>query len=294
MSILNTPGAVGTWVKLPTIESVQILAHAGYDFVVIDQEHAPIDIRTAYQLVNTATAEGLLALVRVDELRPASIQRILDAGAAGVLIPHIDTPEQAELAARSVRFPPFGIRGAGGTSRAGRWGTLPTADYLASGNDQALCIPQLESKLAIDNVEKIAAVAGVDALFVGVADLSMDMGTTPVGPGSRPALSPCPKGRPPGRQALRFCLGFGGRRPRGAGPGLRFRHGQQRYRHARGRGVGGCGSGQGRAALLTGHSQDTQEGRRRDFPPSPLLGGVYAAQEPASSGPHNGARQITL
>ena len=182
MSLFNTPGAVGTWVKLPTIESVQILAHAGYDFVVIDQEHAPIDIRTAYQLVNTATAEGLLALVRVDELRPAAIQRILDAGAGGVLIPHIDTPEQADLAARSVRFPPFGIRGAGGTSRAGRWGSRPSADYLASGNNEALCIPQLESQLAVENVEKIAAIQGVDALFVGVADLSMDMGTTPTDP----------------------------------------------------------------------------------------------------------------
>lgn len=182
MSILDTPGALGTWVKLPTIESVQILAHAGYDFVVIDQEHAPIDIRTAYQLINTATAEGLLALVRVEELRPSSIQRILDAGASGVLIPHIDTPEQAELAARSVRFPPNGIRGAGGTSRAGRWGTLPSAEYLASGNQNALCIPQLESKTAIDNVEKIAATEGIDALFIGVADLSMDMGTTPTDP----------------------------------------------------------------------------------------------------------------
>jgi len=182
MSLLNTPGAVGTWVKLPTIESVQILAHAGYDFVVIDQEHAPIDIRTAYQLLNTATAEGLLALVRVDELRPAAIQRILDAGAGGVLIPHIDTPKQAELAARSVRFPPFGIRGAGGTSRAGRWGSRPSAEYLASGNNEALCIPQLESQLAVENVEKIAAIQGVDALFVGVADLSMDMGTTPTDP----------------------------------------------------------------------------------------------------------------
>jgi len=182
MSLFNTPGAVGTWVKLPTIESVQILAHAGYDFVVIDQEHAPIDIRTAYQLVNTATAEGLLALVRVDELRPAAIQRILDAGAGGVLIPHIDTPEQADLAARSVRFPPFGIRGAGGTSRAGRWGSRPSAEYLASGNNEALCIPQLESQLAVENVEKIAAIQGVDALFVGVADLSMDMGMTPTDP----------------------------------------------------------------------------------------------------------------
>ncbi|GAP55425.1 5-keto-4-deoxy-D-glucarate aldolase, partial [Arthrobacter sp. Hiyo6] len=78
--------------------------------------------------------------------------------------------------------PPFGIRGAGGTSRAGRWGTLPPADYLASGNRDALCIPQLESKLAIDNVEKIAATDGVDALFIGVADLSMDMGMTPSDP----------------------------------------------------------------------------------------------------------------
>jgi len=182
VSILNTPGSVGTWVKLPTIESVQIMAHAGYDFVVIDQEHAPIDVRTAYQLINTATAEGLLVLVRVEELNPSSIQRILDAGASGVLIPHIDTPEQAELAAKSVRFPPLGIRGAGGTSRAGRWGTLPTAAYLASGNETALCIPQLESKAAIDNVEKIAAINGIDALFVGVADLSMDMGTIPTDP----------------------------------------------------------------------------------------------------------------
>jgi 2-keto-3-deoxy-L-rhamnonate aldolase RhmA len=182
LSILNTPGSVGTWVKLPTMESVQIMAHAGYDFVVIDQEHAPIDVRTAYQLINAATAEGLLALVRVGELNPSDIQRILDAGASGVLIPHIDTPAQAELAARSVRFPPHGIRGAGGTSRAGRWGTLPTAEYLATGNKTALCIPQLESREAIDNVEKIAATAGVDALFVGVADLSMDMGTTPTDP----------------------------------------------------------------------------------------------------------------
>lgn len=182
MSILNKPGSVGTWVKLPTIESVQIMAHVGFDFVVIDQEHAPIDVRTAYQLINTATAEGLLALVRVEELNPSSIQRILDAGASGVLIPHIDTPKQAQLAARSVRFPPVGIRGAGGTSRAGRWGTLPTAAYLASGNEEALCIPQLESKAALDNVEKIAAVEGIDALFIGVADLSMDMGTTPADP----------------------------------------------------------------------------------------------------------------
>jgi len=182
MTLFDTPGAVGTWVKLPTIESVQILAHAGYDFAVIDQEHAPIDIRTAYQLINTAAAENLLPLVRVDELRPAAIQRILDAGAAGVLIPHVDTPEQAQLAAKSVRFPPYGIRGAGGTSRAGRWGTLPAADYRAFGNEEALCIPQLESRMAIDNVEKIAAVEGVNALFVGVADLSMDMGKTPADP----------------------------------------------------------------------------------------------------------------
>lgn len=172
-------GMVGTWIKLPAIESVQILAHTGWDFVVVDQEHASIDDRTMYELVSMAGAEGLLTLVRVDQLRGPSIQRVLDAGADGVLVPHVDTEEEALQAVRAVRFPPHGSRGAGGTSRAGRWGTLPTSEYLRTGNEDVLMIPQLESRIALENAEAVANTDGVDAIFIGVADLALDMGLSP-------------------------------------------------------------------------------------------------------------------
>lgn len=175
-------GAVGTWVKLPTIESVQILAYTGWDFVVIDQEHAPIDDRTMYQLVSVAVAEGLTAFVRVDQLRGPTIQRVLDAGADGILVPHVDSAEDAEAAVRAARFPPRGTRGAGGTSRAGRWGMRAAADYLRSGNSEVRVIPQLESRLALDNASAIAAMDGVDAVFIGVADLALDMGLSTTDP----------------------------------------------------------------------------------------------------------------
>jgi 2-keto-3-deoxy-L-rhamnonate aldolase RhmA len=175
-------GSIGTWVKLPTIESVQILAYTGWDFVVVDQEHAPIDDRTMYQLVATAHAEGVFPLVRVDQLRGPTVQRVLDAGAAGIMIPHIDTPEQAADAVRAMRFPPVGTRGAGGTSRAGRWGMLPSDEYLRVGNEDILLIVQLESLTALTNATAIARVPGVDFMFIGPADLSLDMGGQPGSP----------------------------------------------------------------------------------------------------------------
>ncbi|MDT0439494.1 MULTISPECIES: HpcH/HpaI aldolase family protein [Streptomyces] len=173
-----TGGRIGTWVKLPALESVQIAAHAGFDFVVVDQEHAPLDVRTAYELITVAAALGTTPLVRVPDGTPSRIQRLLDAGAAGVLIPHVDTVEQAREAAAAVRFPPHGRRGAGGTSRAGRWGLASREDYLDSGT-AALCVPQIESREAVGNAAAIAAVEGVDALFVGAADIGLDVGQTP-------------------------------------------------------------------------------------------------------------------
>ncbi|MEU0135823.1 aldolase/citrate lyase family protein [Streptomyces sp. NPDC006296] len=171
-------GRVGTWVKLPALESVQIAAHAGFDFVVVDQEHAPLDVRTAYELITLAAALGTTPLVRVPDGTPSRIQRLLDAGAAGVLIAHVDTVDQAHQAVSAVRFPPHGRRGAGGTSRAGRWGLASRDDYLGSAAG-ALCIPQIESRQAVDNAAAIAAVEGVDALFVGAADIGLDIGHAP-------------------------------------------------------------------------------------------------------------------
>jgi 4-hydroxy-2-oxoheptanedioate aldolase len=180
MSDLLRAPALGTWVKLSSATSVEIMAGAGFDFVVIDLEHTLLDLGTTQTMISLAAASGVLPLVRVPDHAPSMIQRILDAGAAGVLVPHVDTAEQAEAVARACRFPPSGTRGAGSTSAAGRWGRLPRAEYLRYGNEQVLCIPQLESTQAVDQAGAIASVPGIDAVFLGAADLAMDAGTPDV------------------------------------------------------------------------------------------------------------------
>ncbi|SFQ07043.1 HpcH/HpaI aldolase family protein [Amycolatopsis rubida] len=173
---------VGTWLKIASGEPVEIMAFAGFDFVVVDLEHAPLDLQTAYRLINTAAALGMTPLVRVPDKTPSTIQKILDAGAMGILVPHVDTVEEAAAVGRACRFPPDGVRGAGGTSRAGAWGLRPAPEYLAAGNDDVLCIPQLESVEAIKAAPGMLALDTVDAVFVGAADLSMSMGSTPSSP----------------------------------------------------------------------------------------------------------------
>ncbi len=169
-------GTLGTWIKLSSPESVEIMSYAGFDFVVIDLEHTTLDLAAASTHIAMARALGVYPLVRVPDHGLSVIQRVLDAGAAGVVVPHLDTVEQARAVVRATCFPPRGDRGSGGTSRAGRWGLLPRADYLEYGNEQALCIVQLESEVAIRNTREILALDGIGAAFVGTADLAMSMG----------------------------------------------------------------------------------------------------------------------
>jgi 4-hydroxy-2-oxoheptanedioate aldolase len=176
---------VGTWLKIPAVEPAQVMAFAGFDFVIVDLEHAPLTLETAYQLINMAAASGLSPLVRVPDHGAATIARVLDAGAHGVLVPHVDGVDQARAVVRAVRFPPHGDRGAGATSRAGWWGLRPGAEYLGFGNERVLCIPQLESRPAIEAAEEVLAVPGVDAVFVGAADLALSLGL----PGGHPTVA---------------------------------------------------------------------------------------------------------
>lgn len=173
---------LGTWLKIAAAEPVEIMAFAGFDFVVIDMEHAPLDLQTAYRLIGSATALGMVPLVRVPDKTPSMIQKILDAGARGILVPHVDTVQEAVSVGQACRFPPYGTRGAGGTSRAGQWGLRPTPEYLASGNDDVLCIPQIESVEAVKAAPDMLALDTIDAVLVGAADLSMSMGSTPTAP----------------------------------------------------------------------------------------------------------------
>ncbi|WP_432828893.1 HpcH/HpaI aldolase family protein [Dactylosporangium sp. CA-092794] len=170
--------ALGTWIKIPAMEIMELVALAGFDFVVIDLEHSPIGLESAYHLIGTALHTGVAPLVRVPGLDAGIVARILDAGAEGVMVPHVDTVEQARAAVSAVRFPPLGARGVGSTSRAGAWGALSRADYLRYGQEEAVLIAQIESAEGVRNAGAIAALDGVDALLVGAADLSVSEGRT--------------------------------------------------------------------------------------------------------------------
>jgi 4-hydroxy-2-oxoheptanedioate aldolase len=168
--------ALGTWIKIPAMEIMELVALAGFDFVVIDLEHSPIGLESAYQLIGTALYTGVSPIVRVPGLDPGLAQRVLDAGAEGVMVPHVDTPAQARAAVSAVRFPPLGARGVGSTSRAGAWGGRSREDYLRYGQQEVVLIAQIESAVGVRNAGAIAAVEGVDALLVGAADLSVGEG----------------------------------------------------------------------------------------------------------------------
>lgn len=176
--------ALGTWIKIPSMEIMELVALAGFDFVVIDLEHSPINLESTFQLIGTALHTGVSPIVRVPGLAGGVVQRMLDAGAEGIMVPHVDTVDEARAAVSAVRFPPIGSRGVGSTSRAGLWGALPRADYLRYGQEEVVLIAQIESATGVRAARAIAALDGVDALLVGTADLSVSEGK----PESDPAV----------------------------------------------------------------------------------------------------------
>lgn len=168
--------ALGTFVKLPAMEAIEIIAIAGFDFIVIDLEHSPLGLETAYRHIGTALHLGVSPVVRVPGLAGGWIQRILDAGAEGIMLPHVDTVEQAREAVKAVRFEPWGTRGIGATSRAGGWAALPREEYVRFGQEEVVLMPQIESGEGARNAAAIAELDGVDAIFIGTNDMSANVG----------------------------------------------------------------------------------------------------------------------
>jgi 2-keto-3-deoxy-L-rhamnonate aldolase RhmA len=167
---------VGTWAKIPALETVELLARAGFDFVVIDMEHSPIGLESAYRAVVVAQGLGVHALVRVPDAGGSHLQRVLDIGVDGILIPHVTGREDAERAIGGMIFPPHGARGMGATSRAGGWGLDEPADYLRRGDEETLRIPQIEDLGALEEVETILDTPGLTGVFLGMGDLTLSTG----------------------------------------------------------------------------------------------------------------------
>lgn len=174
-------GLLGTWVKIPAFETVQLVAHAGFDFVVIDMEHAPHSLERAVELVFCAQSMGLFALVRLPDHLGMTIQPLLDGGADGLLVPRVADLATADAITRRMVFAPAGERGLGATSRSGRWGLAQLEEYLRRG-DNALRMIQLEDWDSLERAADFAALEHVTGIFIGHGDLFLSSGRPPADP----------------------------------------------------------------------------------------------------------------
>lgn len=163
---------VGSWVSIPHPLSVEMAASAGYDFVVVDVEHTPMSYETVGNLIRAADSETE-TLVRVPDGDPTTLKRTLDLDPDGILVPMVDTPEEAEQIVEASRYPPAGTRGIG-PGRATEY-TMSVAEHLEAGDDSFVRHVQIESQQAMENAADIAAVDGIDGVFVGPLDLSLSM-----------------------------------------------------------------------------------------------------------------------
>ena len=166
---------IGLWLSLAGPYPAEICATAGFQWLLIDNEHAPNDVRsTLAQLQAVAPYPGH-AIVRAVTGDPNLIKQLLDIGAQTILIPMVDTAEQARALASATRYPPQGTRGVGAAAaRASRWGAR--RDYLHVASDEVCLLVQAETKTALTNLEQICAVDGVHGVFIGPADLAASMG----------------------------------------------------------------------------------------------------------------------
>lgn len=165
---------IGLWAALASPNATELLSHCGYDWLVADGEHSPIDIPLMLQQLQAAQSGSAHIVARVPSGEVWMVKQVLDLGAQTVLVPMIDTAEQAREMVRAMRYAPEGIRGMGALGRASRYGTTP--DYLTTANAQTCLLVQVETVKALQNLEEICAVEGVDGVFIGPADLSADMG----------------------------------------------------------------------------------------------------------------------
>lgn len=166
---------IGCWLTLAEIVTAEIMGHAGYDWLVIDGEHGPNDIRSIRDQLMVLEPTPANAVVRLPIDETWMVKQALDAGAQNLLIPLIETAEQAEKMVSACRYPPHGVRGNGAIpARASQFNAI--TDYAETANDQICLLLQVETVRGMENLDAICNTDGVDGVFIGPADLSADMG----------------------------------------------------------------------------------------------------------------------
>jgi 4-hydroxy-2-oxoheptanedioate aldolase len=167
---------LGLVVKMPCAATIEMAGYTGFDFALIDTEHGPGDMGELEHHLRAADSVALPAIVRVGSANPPEILRALDAGAQGIVVPHVMTAEDAGTAVAAARYPPKGRRGLALSTRAGRYGRRDIVDHIAEAEQRTLVLAQIEDGEALAGAGEIARAPGVDAVFIGPTDLSASLG----------------------------------------------------------------------------------------------------------------------
>jgi len=167
--------SIGTWLSLPSPETAEYVSKLGFDWLVVDAEHNAVDIRTLGLMFTAMSGSGTAPMVRIPWNTPENFKRVLDAGAWGVVVPMVNSREEAEMAVEAARYAPLGNRSVGGSRHAMSFGTT-ASEYYNRANDEILLVLQIEHIKGVENVDEILSVPGVDATFIGPNDLAASMG----------------------------------------------------------------------------------------------------------------------
>ncbi|MFT6073862.1 MAG: 4-hydroxy-2-oxoheptanedioate aldolase, partial [Yoonia sp.] len=173
-ALIDGDKQIGLWISLCSNVVAEVTAHAGYDWALIDMEHTPNDYLSVLGQLQAFAASDTTAIVRVEWNDAVAVKRLLDLGASGLLFPMIRSVSEAEKAVAATRYPPHGIRGYSGATRATKFGRV--TDYTAQIETETAVLLQLETRAAIAQAEVIAAVKGVSGIFFGPADIAADIG----------------------------------------------------------------------------------------------------------------------
>lgn len=165
---------IGVWSMLNSATAVEALSGSGFDWILLDGEHSPLELKDAIDHLRALHGGTLLPIVRLPTNDPILFKRFLDAGATTIMLPQVQNDAEAKAAVEAMRYAPQGTRGVALMHRASRYGRVP--NYLQTANEGLCLIVQIETPTALDNLEEIASVDGVDALFFGPGDLSASMG----------------------------------------------------------------------------------------------------------------------
>jgi 4-hydroxy-2-oxoheptanedioate aldolase len=165
---------IGLWSSLSSNYTVEVIAGAGFDWILLDSEHSPNDLESLLTQLQAAAPYPAHAVVRVPWNDMVTIKRVLDIGAQSLLVPYVSTRGEAESAVSYTRYPPAGQRGVAGTTRATRFGRVK--DYAQRAHEEICLLVQVETQAALDSIEAICAVDGVDGVFIGPADLHASLG----------------------------------------------------------------------------------------------------------------------